>query len=313
MSDLEAPTLDRKGEVTHAAGPNGQRPTCPLCGAGAKLIFSRNFRGRDWWLARCGCGLRFTYPLPTLEDIVGFYTTDYHRNLTEGDDQLFLPKFQHYLRIMAPYFSSGRGLDVGCATGLFPSLLRERGFDAEGLEVNPHTAAWGSRHYGVPIAVGTFETFDRPPGSFDFISMTDVVEHTLDPLATLRKINTLLSFGGGALISFPDINSPKSRYYRLMARVFGRDWLWTTCHIPQHTWEFTNSVATRCFNAAGFSILWFGRSEHNDEALKGRLTPLALPVRALAMPALAGRVGTGMTFLLRKTTELPIQASGIGL
>jgi 2-polyprenyl-3-methyl-5-hydroxy-6-metoxy-1,4-benzoquinol methylase len=278
-------------------------PICPLCGRPAILIYQRIFRDRKWSMARCPCGLRFTHPPPTLDEIVSFYRTDYHGALTHGADQNFLAKFSGYADIIARHVSGGRSLDVGCTTGLLPHLLRQRGFDAEGLEVNPRTAAWGTQTYGVPIAVGTFEEYCGAPGKLNVLSMTDVVEHTLDPMATLRKANTLLRPGGSALISFPDITSAKSRYYQMLARVLGRDWLWNTCHIPQHTWEFTRPVAVRCFAAAGFSLTWFGRTDGPDNDFSGRLGVLSWPVRPLNLRPLAKLLGTGMIFLLRKERE----------
>jgi SAM-dependent methyltransferase len=283
------------------------RPLCPLCGADARVVYTRALQNRTWSLAKCPCGLRFTHPKPTLQDIVGFYNADsYHVELDRGGDQaVFSPKFNWYVDVITRHYQGGRTIDIGCTTGLFPAMLKQHGFDAEGLEVNPRTAELGRKKYGINIRVGTFEEFEAEPLSYDVVTMTDVVEHTINPLNTMRKANTLLRPNGGALITFPDIASLRSRYFYALSWAFRRDWLWHTCHIPLHTWEFTRSVAERCFAEAGFSVARFERTEGPPEQYDSfALRLLAAPSRVLNLRMLSKRFGTGMLFLLRKEREV---------
>ena len=281
-------------------------PACPLCGSTAELIFRRNHRGKDWFLARCKCGLHFTHPLPTPDEITEFYTGDYHEELIGAtiDDQPMMPKFRHYIDRIKPHFPSGRSLDVGCTNGLFPYLMQQNGYQAEGIELNPKTAKWGAETYGVPIWTGSFDEFDGGGNRYDVITMTDVVEHTLNPLQTLKKLNRMLRRSGGAMITFPDITSAKSQYYRRVAQVTHRDWLWVTCCIPAHIWEFTQPVATRCFENAGFAVRSFERTEAREEGMPGKLALISLLARPFDLPWMAPRFGTQMEFVLEKVREV---------
>ncbi len=263
-------------------------------------MFRRAFKGRDWWLAQCRCGLRFTHPAPGLDDLLEFYSGSYHSELLDGGDRKFAAKFKTYISMIPPDARRGRSLDVGCTTGLFPAMLRDAGFDAEGLEVNPAIAAWGRAHYGLSITEGTFEEFVAPDGSFDLITMMDVLEHTIDPLAALKKVNQLLRPGGLAMFSFPDISAPKSRYYKMLARVTGREWLWITCAVPLHVWEFTRATALTAFGRAGFEPVRFARTGQPEERLIGKHGFLSLPALAFDLPAVGAVVGIGMIFLMRK-------------
>jgi hypothetical protein len=79
--------------------------------------------------------------------------------------------------------------------------------------------------------------------------MTDLVEHTQDPTATMKKVNRLLRPGGGADVRFPDIRSVKSRYSQTLAKLTGREWLWMSCQIPQHMIGFTRCPGQRSRHA----------------------------------------------------------------
>ncbi len=276
--------------------------SCPLCaspqGRGA---FRRERHGVVWTLAHClDCGLYFTDPLPTRDQMAQFYSGDYHAELRRpgAAEKEFGAKFRRYLAWIASYLPSGRCLDVGCATGLFPHMLRQKGYEAEGLELNPASAAWGARHYGVPVRCGKLEGAGDNPGAYDLISMTDVVEHTADPLEQLRLARRLLRPGGYVLVTFPDIASIESRYYRTLSRLLRRD-VWLTCSAPYHTWEFTPATAARCFALAGFEIAGFRRSQLRH-SLSGKLRLLSLPVMPLRLSFAAHRWGTQMEFMLRR-------------
>ena len=231
------------------------------------------------------------------------YRGEYHAELLndEADDRAFGGKFFRYVNTIRPFFPSGRALDIGCSTGLFPRMMRDCGYRAEGLEVNAQTAQWGVTHYGLCIHTGTLEQFSISNGPYDLITMTDVLEHTEDPLRSLGLVNGLLKMDGGAMVTFPDICSVKSRYYRWLAVLTRREWVWTTCSVPHHTWEFTKRIALQCFAKTGFSVISFGRSESLHDGFTGRLALLEMPVRPLSIPFLARRFGTQMEFLLRKT------------
>jgi 2-polyprenyl-3-methyl-5-hydroxy-6-metoxy-1,4-benzoquinol methylase len=297
---MEAKEMDVSSERQQA---------CPLCEQ-HKFVYllEREYRSRTWRLARClACGLHFTDPRPTLDDIKGFYAGTYHAELRSAGatEQIFGPKYERYIEKIRRFVVSGRTLDVGCATGLFPHMLQKLGYQAEGVELNPESLEWGRTNYRVPIHAGTMEELvDLCPASYDLITMTDVLEHTENPLAGLRCVNRLLKKNAHAMVTFPDIRSVKSRYYEWLARLTGRDWIWCMCHIPGHTWEFTEPTAVACFERTGFRVVDFHRSE-SAANITGRLSPLSIPARIFSLPLLAARYGSQMEFILRRTGDPP--------
>ncbi len=278
-------------------------PPCPLCdAAGVRPTHQRVFQDRTWSLQFCpGCGLYFTDPVPNGEQLQRFYSGDYHAQLRQpgASERVYGARFQRYAEWIASLVPPGRTLEVGCATGLLSWMLQQRGYAAEGIDLDEETVRWGAAHYGVNLRAGGLDVVASQPGSYDLVTLTEVVEHTPQPIEFLRAVHHLLKPGGYALVTFPDITAAKSGYYRRLAWLTQREWIWLTCHMPLHTWEFSPATAQRTFECAGFGVVGFRRSESVDR-LPGKLAPLTWPARLLCLGALARRFGSQMEFMIRK-------------
>jgi hypothetical protein len=130
--------------------------------------------------------------------------------------------------------------------------------------------------------------------------MTDVLEHTEHPLHALQAASRSLKSRGYMLITFPDIRSIESMWQRSLARLTGRDWIWSCCRVPLHVWEFTPDTARAMFDKAGFDVVGFKRSQVAPERFSGIAGLLCLPLQALTLPVLAQTIGSQMEFMLRK-------------
>ncbi|MGO1316375.1 MAG: class I SAM-dependent methyltransferase [Cellulomonadaceae bacterium] len=101
-----------------------------------------------------------------------------------------------------------RVLDVGCATGYLAKALRDQGCEVSGVEYDP-IAAEQARPLLDQLIVGNLNQIsltDAFGGStFDVIVFGDVLEHLLDPAATLRDAVGLLAPGGQIVASIPNI------------------------------------------------------------------------------------------------------------
>jgi len=286
---------------------------CPVCSFGAAvLIGRRRYRDQDWFLARCSsCGLHYTYPQPTPDQIRSFYSGDYHDELrSEGSTEAaFLPKMLSYRDWLLQHMSPGRSLDIGCATGLFPKLLGEAGFSAEGLEMNEASAEWGKTHYGVTIHIGSLAEVRLPQRHYDLVTLTDVLEHMANPIAFLAGVSEYLAPNGKVFVTFPDIASIESRYYHFLSRLFRRDWLWyRNLDVPLHIWEFTARTARATFRRAGFRVLAFRREqpeENCDFRLKRVWEVVNWPRYLLQFRPFGRYFGTQMQFLLTVDPDRP--------
>ncbi len=125
--------------------------------------------------------------------------------------------FESYLDVLTTETGAvGDLLDVGAATGFFLDLAQNRGWRCVGVEPSAF-AVREAASKGLNVREGVIEELDAPDGSFDVVTMWDVVEHVRDPRAALGAAHRLLRPGGVLAINTPDSGS-------VLARVLGLRW-----------------------------------------------------------------------------------------
>lgn len=95
-----------------------------------------------------------------------------------------------------------RLLDVGAHAGRFVSMARGAGWRAEGIELNPQTAAYAAEHTGASIRRLNVHQIDGGD-TFDAVTITDVLEHVPHPSRVLERIASLLAAGGWIAVKVP--------------------------------------------------------------------------------------------------------------
>jgi SAM-dependent methyltransferase len=197
-------------------------------------------------LVKCRrCGLQYVNPRLRGDLILTSYT--------EGEDATYVSQLAARERTFdaalteIERLAGGRGrlLDIGTAAGAFVAAAVRRGWEAEGCEPNRWLGEWGARHYGIRIRQGSVFDQDYAPGTFDVVTLWDVIEHTPDPRAVLNKCRELLKPGGVLIVNYPDIGS-------WIARALGRRWLFLT---SVHLWYFDRTTARRFMETGGFEVL----------------------------------------------------------
>jgi len=98
-----------------------------------------------------------------------------------------------------------RVLDIGCGGGLFLVKMNAKGADVLGIELSDTRAHYAKTKYGFEVIKRTIEDEYWKPfhGTFDVVTLWDVIEHVNFPLATLRAAAEMLKSGGILLIDTP--------------------------------------------------------------------------------------------------------------
>jgi SAM-dependent methyltransferase len=187
-----------------------------------------------------------------------------------------------------PYEGSGEILDVGCGTGRYLEWMREKGWKANGIDMS-EAAVEKARQKGLDARAG--DLLDGSPwakGSFDVVTMWDVIEHLSAPAPTLRVIHGLLRPGGRLLVATPNIDS-------VPARLLGTYWM--PLEMPRHLTCFSPSTIKGLLEKTGFRVECIrfrrrgtGIADSVPYLPEGRLKSLCGILRAKRVRKLAGTV-----------------------
>ena len=242
---------------------------CPLCGADESkpfVIAGDLLYGMPgvFTIARCdACRHAFLNPRPTPESIGQFYVSDY--GPFRGASRSVKPRRSGWLKRFVLWWIDSRAarlpaeldsltetriLELGCGTGDYLDMLRQRGWRCVGVEPSESAARVASER-GLQVITGSLESAcglepELQPASFDAILAWMVVEHLHDPIATLRLARELLKPRAWLLLSVPNFGC----WERL---VFGR--FWYALQLPTHLQHFTPCTIRRLLEASGLELV----------------------------------------------------------
>jgi SAM-dependent methyltransferase len=167
------------------------------------------YTGQRFWLQRCrSCGFAQPEALPALPN---FFDRLYDQRWAEAwMEQEFNSRckdaiFHTILDELAKRVprSERTLLDVGAHVGRFLDRARQSGWQAEGIELNPQTAAFAARRTQLPVHQVNAQRLVLEGKQYGAVTLTDVLEHIPDPVKTLTTIRKLLIAGGWAAVKVP--------------------------------------------------------------------------------------------------------------
>lgn len=243
-----------------AAGPMVEHPSCAGCGATASTVRYEHqsdlhaeeafvattdaFHGYGRVVTCDGCGLVRLSPRQHWSFLEAAYR--------ESEDPLYMTEARGriatakaVLRIVERHTKPGRLLDAGCGPGMLLDAAKARGWAPTGVELCRWAARQARKNHGNEVIEGSLETAHLPDGTFDAVTMLDVIEHLADPKQAIRDTFRVLKPGGVALLLTPDIDAPVSR---LMGR-----WWWGLR--PAHLYYFSRATLSNLMKDAGFEIV----------------------------------------------------------
>ena len=167
------------------------------------------YTGHTFSLLRCGaCGFAQPDVLPTLPNYFDrmydqHWAPDWvEQEFESGWKDLIFRDVLSALDSRLP--QQGRSLlDIGAHVGRFIHFASRAGWAAEGIELNPRTAAFAARKTGLPVHRVNAHSLTTEGCRYLAVTMLDVLEHIPDPVRLLRQIGELLEDGGWVAVKVP--------------------------------------------------------------------------------------------------------------
>lgn len=238
---------------------------CALCGAAgpevlyvcdADFVSSLVFAGHQQAYTICKCRrCSLVYVGEDVDDALldALYGAEYYqgRDATgfgdyAADEAKYRARFGRRFEQLNPHIQGGRTLDVGCALGWFLAEARERGWQAEGVEMSEHAATFVREKHGVLVHTARLEEAPLEPESFDLVALWDTIEHLPDPRRVLEHCFGLLRPGGFVVLSTGNHSAWRSRAQ-------GQDW--ALMRPPKHLYYFTPRTLRSLVDQVGFATV----------------------------------------------------------
>jgi len=240
---------------------------CQLCGSSERRT---KFSEPPFDILECtDCGLVYVTPRLSSEALAEVYGASYwksdnpkNRGYSDyaKDGPLYLKTFQRRMALVNKWVhGKSRVIDIGCAAGFFIQVMAEHGHDVLGIEPSAPIAEHAKQAVGADrILIGDLDSVPKhciAPGTFDLVTMWDVIEHIPDPQQTLHHVRQLLAPGGKLLLETQNVSSH-------WARMLGRRW--HHYKHEEHLYHFTPQTIERLLGDCGFAVL------HNSAAYAGK-------------------------------------------
>lgn len=196
---------------------------CPLCNeSSARQIFVKN----GFPHLRCqSCSMVYVNPILRPDLIEERYQASESADgwlkvlLTKAQRDFDRPKFVSGLQWLEERNGKGKILDVGCGSGHFLEIAKERSWKVTGLEMHENSAAH-CRSLGIPVPGGLIEESGLPEGEFDAITLWDVLPHIPNPRPVLRAIRRALAPDGALLMLVANVDSLAARILQEKCNLF---------------------------------------------------------------------------------------------
>ena len=227
---------------------------CALCGGSC---FKKRFSCGGFGYVRCTrCGLVQINPQPVPAAVRNRYDGGHgadYLSYERANETAFL-RLQEMALQDAGFFDDPDGyltdreppkvLDIGCATGALLASLREKGWQAAGVEISLPQAEYARRERNLDVRTLPLEENRFPPDSFRAVLASHLIEHLNDPASLVREAYRILIPGGRFYVTTPNIAG-------FQARLLGK--LWRSA-IFDHLYLFSTKTLPALLMKNGFTV-----------------------------------------------------------
>ena len=280
--------------------PESKDDDCRICGRPTELLSSSQpgYReGARYDIRRCShCQLHVASPLrsdPAIYDAIyrqrdsvpGYsrYAMFAKAVLEVSDPLRYLADSEDCYWAVAQTLLPRRGmpakptvLELGSGLGYLTYALRKAGYLATGLDLSDVAVRTATGVYGPYYRCGDAERLAQDASErFDFVVMTEVIEHVEDPRRLVRAALGLLKPSGRLLLTTPN------------KTLVHPDTLWETDPPPVHLWWFSETSLRVLAQLEKATLEFVDFSAYrSNAALPGSMSAPALPLQPTRRPLL---------------------------
>ena len=271
------------------------------------------YTGQKVWLVRCdACGFGQPEKLPTLGHFFDRmydqqWSAEWIEREFEAEYKDFI--FESILHQLASRVNGGsrRLLDIGAHAGRFMWLGQQAGWQVEGVELNPRTAACAARHTGAPVHQLNAHTLAASGRRFSAVTLTDVLEHIPEPVTLLSAVARLMEPGGWLAVKVP---CGRSQWYkeRILAALNPSHPVSLADNLV-HVNHFSPSSLAKAIERAGFRRVEIRTGAPELQALKSSglkgIASNALRLGVYSAARLPGAIHTPLALNLQAYAQFP--------
>ncbi len=195
-------------------------------------------------LKKCGnskCMHIWSAVIPTKKEIESFYKDEFYQHSKKSTDLITYLNRKRFFKCINNGVRT-KVLDIGAGDGSLVSFLIEKGLEAYGLEPSKVGRNIAKKNWNVDLIPGDLS--DIQSKRFDVINLSHVLEHVIDPLAILEKINNLLDDNGCLSIEVPNIHSWEASIFKS---------IYINIDAPRHIHHFNKKSLSIALSKTGFS------------------------------------------------------------
>lgn len=198
------------------------------------------------------CDLIFLNPQLNENGLNDYYTNYIGKRRLNNSLKMEQRSEQYILdsELINRFLLKGTILDVGCSGGFFLNTIGED-YERYGTELDQDAVEYAKINFpsfGNNIKQGTLHSAEFEDEKFDLVIMRGVIEHLLEPEASIEEVSRILKPGGYYYIcATPNGASFSADLYREN---------WTLFHPVQHLWLFSPDNFSVICKRQKLSLIW---------------------------------------------------------
>ena len=198
------------------------------------------------------CGLVFNETRHDAEKLLSFYSNVEDQTYLKNIDSRFKTFRYNFKKIHSFLPGSGKLLDVGSYCGISLKVAHENGYETLGVEPSKWAAQYSEEVMQERVFQGTLKDLPEEEGTFDVITMWDVMEHLPHPIEEMKQIRSRMKPDGIFVFStlFIDNWYPK---------VMNEKWPW---YMDMHLFYFTLDSMKQLLKKSGLELVHIQKYTH---------------------------------------------------